>query len=103
MYDSVATLRAYTTAGFDKYGNKTTQVTDTVVYVQPGGVYHSEFYDAAQLGLKPELTLHITTRADYNGQKVVLFEGKEYSVIRVDLNAQRDGITLICEERVQNG
>ena len=45
----------------------------------------------------------MTCREDYDGQKVVRYNGKEYSVIRVDWTAQRDGISLICEERVRNG
>ena len=38
-------------------------------------------------------------REDYAGQKVVEYEGMEYSVVRVDWNAQRDPISLVCEER----
>jgi SPP1 family predicted phage head-tail adaptor len=102
MYDSVATLKAYGTPTYDGYGNEVPNITETVVFVQPRGVYQSEFYNAAQLGLKPSLTLFLSNRADYNGQKVLEFEGAEYSVIRVDWNAQRDGISLICEERVCN-
>ena len=100
MYDSVATLKAYGTPTYDEYGNEVQTVTDTTVFVQPRGVYQSEFYNAAQLGLKPSITLYMTNRADYDGQKVLVYEGKEYSVIRVDWSAQRDGISLICEERV---
>ncbi len=100
MYDSVATLKAYGTPTFDAYGNETLPVTETEVFVQPRGVYQSEFYNAAQLGLKPSVTLYLTNRDDYGGQKVLEFEGKEYNVIRVDWNAQRDGVSLICEERV---
>jgi SPP1 family predicted phage head-tail adaptor len=103
MYDSVATLKAYGTPTFDAYGNEVENVTETEVFVQPRGVYQSEFYNAAQLGLKPSLTLYLANRDDYDGQKVLEFEGKEYNVIRVDWNAQRDGISLICEERVDNG
>ena len=66
-------------------------------------MYQSEFYNAAQLGLKPTLTLFLTNREDYDGQKVLTYEGKEYNVIRVDWSAQRDGISLVCEERVNNG
>lgn len=102
MYDSIATLKAYGTPSFDEYGNEVQNVTESVVFVQPRGVYQSEFYNAAQLGLKPSLTLFLSNRADYNGQKVLEFEGSEYSVIRVDWSAQRDGISLICEERVRN-
>ncbi len=103
MYDGVATLRAYGTPTFDAYGNEVPTITETEVFVQPRGVYQSEFYNAAQLGLKPSLTLYIANREDYDGQKVLEFEDKEYNVIRVDWNAQRDGMSLICEERVNNG
>lgn len=100
MYDSVATLKSYGTSTFDSYGNESPSITETVVYVQPRGVYQSEFYNAAQLGLKPSLTLYITNREDYEGQKVLEFNGTEYNVIRVDWNAQRDGVSLVCEERI---
>lgn len=103
MYDGIAILKSYSNEGFDKYGNKTTKEVKRTVFVQPRGVYASEFYNAAQLGLKPSLTLYMTYRNDYQGEKVLEFDGKDYSVIRVDWNAQRDGISLICEERVRNG
>lgn len=103
MYDGIAILKSYSNEGFDKYGNKTTKEVKRTVFVQPRGVYASEFYNAAQLGLQPSLTLYMTNRNDYQGEKILEFEGKEYSVIRVDWTAQRDGISLICEERVRNG
>lgn len=103
MYDSVAILKAHETTGRDEYGNPIEAVTETEVFVQPRGVYQSEYYNAAQNGLKPSLTLRITNREDYDGQKELTFEGKDYTVIRVDWTAQRDGIDLICEERVKNG
>lgn len=100
MYESIATLKAYSTASYDTYGNEILSVTETVVYVQPRGVYQSEFYNAAQLGLKPSITLHLANKADYNGQKILSFEGREYDVIRVDWTAQQNGVSLVCEERV---
>lgn len=103
MYDGVATLKEYGEVTQDKYGNESVEVTEREVFVQPRGVYQSEFYNAAQLGLKPSLTLYLANKADYNGEKFLSYEGKEYSVIRTDWNAQRDGISLICEERVDNG
>lgn len=103
MYDDVAILKAFIDTGFDKYGNRTTRTEETTVYVQPRGVYSSEFYNAAQVGLKPSLTLVIANRADYSDQPVVEFHGRDYSVIRVDWNAQRDSIALICEERANSG
>lgn len=100
MYDGIAILKAYGPSTFDDYGNEIPDIETTEVFVQPMGVYSSEYYSAAQLGLKPSLTLTIANREDYTGQKIVEFEGTEYNVIRVDWNAQRDSIRLICEERV---
>lgn len=103
MYDGVATLKAYGEPTYDQYGNEIPTVTEREVYVQPRSVYSSEFYNAAQLGLKPSLTLFISNRDDYEDERILVYEGKEYSVIRTDWSAQRDGISLICEEREING
>lgn len=99
MYDDVAKLRDYGEPSYDAAGNESFEITETTVFVQPRGVYQSEFYNAAQLGLKPSLSLYMTNKADYNGQKELEYHGTIYEVIRVDWSAQRDGITLICEER----
>ena len=94
MYDGVAKLKAYGLPTFDKYGNEIPSIAETEVYVQPRGVYASEFYNAAQIGMKPSITFEMTNRADYDGQKVIEYEGKDYDIIRADWNAQRDKISL---------
>lgn len=99
MYDGVAVLIRVNGTTFDKYGNAVKTTEKRTVYVQPRGIYASEFYDAAQLGIKPSITLKMANRADYNGEKVLEYEGRLYNVIRVDWNAQRDAISLVCEER----
>lgn len=100
MYDSIATLKGEPTSTYDEYGNEVITYTDNEVYVMPRGVYNAEFYNAAQLGLKPSVTLTLSNREDYHDEKVLDFEGKSYNVIRVDWTAQRDEISLICEERI---
>ena len=100
MYDGTAKLKAYGVPTFDAAGNEIPNISETEVYVQPRGVYQSEFYNAAQIGLKPSMTFFIANKADYNGEKVLEYEGRDYDVIRVDWSAQRDGISLVCEERV---
>ena len=100
MYDSIATLKAYGTPTFDIYGNEIETVTTSSVFVMPRGVYNAEFYNAAQADLHPSITFELTNKADYNGEKVIEWEGKDYNIIRTDWNAQRDKISLICEERV---
>lgn len=100
MYDSIAVLKVPGAVSYDKNGNEIQTTTERTVFVQPRSVYASEFYNAAQLGLKPSITLMLANRADYQGEKVLTFEGKEYSVIRADWNAQRDSISLVCEDRI---
>ena len=64
-------------------------------------VYQNEFYKADQAGIRAEGVIEMN-KADYSGEKVIEWEGQEYTVIRADWTAQRDSISLICEERVHN-
>ena len=103
MYDSIATLKGEPTTTYDEYGNEVITYQDSQVYVMPRGVYQSEFYNAAQAGLHPSITFVLTNREDYHGERLLEFEGRLYNIIRTDWTAQRDSISLICEERVNNG
>lgn len=103
MYESTAILKAYGTPTYDEYGNEIQTVTETEVFVLPRGVYNAEFYNAAQAGLHPSITFDMANKEDYDGQKLIEFEGKDYDIIRTDWTAQRDRISLICQERVHNG
>lgn len=98
MYDSVATLYKNGTRTYDAYLNEVIEYETRTVYVQPRGIYNAEFYNAAQAGLHPSVTLYLSNRADYEGETLVEFEGKMFDIIRTDWNAQRDGISLICQE-----
>jgi len=100
MYDGVATLKAYGPPTFDEAGNEIPSITETKVYVQSRSVYASERYEAARIGLKPSIVFDIANRADYSDEEVIEYDGKDYTIIRVDWNAQRDKISLVCEERV---
>ena len=100
MYDSIATLKGEPTSTYDEYGNEVITYKDTQVYVMPKGVYQAEYYNAGQLGIHPSITFVLTNKADYNGERLIEWEGKSYNVIRTDWTAQRDSISLICEERI---
>lgn len=100
MYDSVATLKSGPSATYDTYGNEILTYTDRQVFVQPRGVYSSEFYNAAQAGLHPSITFEMAHRDDYEGEKLIEWNGKLYTIIRADWTAQRDRISLVCEERI---
>lgn len=100
MYDSIATLKGEPTSTYDEYGNEVITYKDTQVYVMPKGVYQAEYYNAGQLGLHPSITFVLANKADYNGEKLIEWNGVYYDVIRTDWTAQRDSISLICEERI---
>ncbi len=99
MYDTVITLISETVT-YDEIGNEIITTEETEVFAVPRSVYASEFYQAANVGLKPSVTFRLTNREDYQNQKNINWEGKKYSVIRADWNAQRDSIDLVCEEKV---
>lgn len=103
MYDDIATLVAYGESTFDDYGNEDIVTTTRDVYVMPRSVYQQEFYNAAQAGFKPTITFVLSNREDYNGEQVVKYHDRFYTIVRTDWNSQRDPISLICEERVNNG
>ena len=100
MYDNIAILYSQGGRTYDQWGNENIEYTKKTVYVQPRGVYNSEFYNASQVGLHPSITLEMTNRADYSGEKIVEFEGQLYDVIRTDWEAQRDRISLVLQERI---
>ena len=69
MYDDVATLISYGASTFDEYGNESIVTDKRDVFVRPRGVYQSEYYNAAQLGMKPSITLEIANREDYQEER----------------------------------
>lgn len=103
MYDNVAILKKENGRTYDAYKNEVITYTDRLVFVYARSVYNAEFYNAAQAGLHPSITLELANRADYEGETLVEYEGALYNVIRADWNAQRDKIALVLEERIKNG
>lgn len=103
MYDNTAILMHETGRTYDNYGNELITYEPREVFVYQRSVYNSEFYRAAQVGLHPSITLELTNREDYNGETYVVFEGKNYSLIRADWTAQRDKISLVLEEQINDG
>lgn len=103
MYDCIITLMSEQTRTYDEYGNETLTYVERDIFAMPRGVYQSEFYNAAQAGLHPSITFIVANRADYENERLLKYNGKVYNVVRVDWSAQRDNISLVCEERVNNG
>ena len=58
------------------------QETTTEVFCKVQSVSRSEFWHAQAAGLEPSFVLTLSEYADYDGQKIVLFRGKRYRVLR---------------------
>lgn len=102
MFEGTAILKKAVVTQ-DEALNEIETYTERTVFVRPRSVYASEFYQAAAVGLKPSLTLVLASFADYEGEKLVEYNGKEYTVTRVFRRPDRDSVELTLEERVVNG
>lgn len=101
MWEDTAVLKGNPQSTYDEYGNEVITYTDTTVYVQSRSVYQQEFYNAAQLGIRPSLVLILSNRMDYNGQKLVEYQNDLYDVVRADWKNGRDSIALTLAIRLQ--
>ena len=71
------------------------------VYAWEKGVRQSEFYQAAAVGLRPELTFEIRANS-YKKEKELRFENETYSIIRTH-KKNKEFIEIICQGVVNNG
>jgi len=67
--------------------------TTTTVFAEIRSVSRREFYEAKSADIDPELVFVLTDYSDYNGQKVFLFNGERWRVIRTYTNGQSLEIT----------
>ena len=66
------------------------------VYVSVRSVGMNEVYQAMANGLKPAIAFRLADFADYHGEKIALFHGKQFRIIRTYQDGF--GIDLTCEE-----
>ena len=65
------------------------------VFAQKGDVSSSEFFNASQIGLSPDLRFTVFS-GDYEGETVLDHDGQKYSIYRVYRPAQ-DTVELYCQ------
>lgn len=112
-YDNELKLISYTIE-YDEIGQQKKIPIKTNILCAIKSVGRSEFYAAAQAGLKPEITF-IIHAYEYNGEKEVEFEGEKYKVLRTYRKKYSIGekksnnileaeeIELTCEKVIGNG
>ena len=79
-------------------------VTETArtVYCTVQSVSRSEFYNALNAGVQPEYVFHLTLAEDYQGERVVRYNGQKFRVVRTYMTVD-DGIEITCERSDVNG
>lgn len=96
--DDVVVLLGDEIITYDEEGNQNIERTERSVLCYAESVGRTEFYSAASAGLKPEWTLTISNRIDYQGETLVRFHDELYSVIRTYRGG--DEIELTLERKV---
>lgn len=82
---------------YDSYGVANKSITSRNVFCKVDSVTRSEFYEGGRNGLNPEFRMTMFV-GDYNGERVIGFKGKKYSVYRTYL-AKTDIIELYVERQ----
>ena len=65
-------------------------------------VSRSEYYNALNAGIEPSLVFYLALSDDYQGERVVRYQGKKYRVVRTYLT-EDDGIEITVERSDVNG
>lgn len=97
MFNDVAELIA-TTISYDEYKNPVTVETRKEVFVKPQSIRMREFYQAAEVGMKADFTLVLADYYDYDGEKLVEYNGTVYDVVRTYRRDNR--LEIVLTERI---
>lgn len=68
--------------------------TKRMVYCEVASVGYSEFYSAKSAGIEPEIVFKLSQAFEYNGEKIVEYNGTLFRVIRTYVNG--DSIEITC-------
>ncbi len=94
--------------GENDLGDPITIRTERPILCDVLSVGRSEHYQAAAHGLKPEIVF-VVNRYEYQGEKEVVFEGENYTVLRTYRPKTAKGLgdfetmELVCEGVVNRG
>ena len=81
--------------------HEATSISKRLVYCEVKKVRQSEYYDAHNAGFTPEYQFDLTLDAEYHGESSLIFEGKEYDIIRT-YNPETGGLEIIAGRRERN-
>lgn len=81
----------------DDYGVWVETITSKDVFAQVDSVTRAEFFEGGRNGLNPEYRMTMFS-GDYDGQKMLIYNGNTYSIYRTYLN-RTDTIELYVERK----
>jgi SPP1 family predicted phage head-tail adaptor len=99
-HKEVIYLISYGSSTLDSVGNQIVSTTERLVYANEFYVNGSEFYRAAQAGLKAEKQLEVYS-FEYNGEEKLKHNNVVYKIIRAETRGDKTRIT--CEKVVGDG
>lgn len=86
-----------TTKTENEIGDSIIEKTSKEVFAEKKSIKQSEFYQAAAIGIRPELVFVIWEK-EYLQEPIIEFENKEYKVIRTYVDkAKRNYIEIVCQ------
>ena len=95
MIDVITLIKQ--TRGVDDYGDPEITETARDVFAKMGSIGQKEFYQAHAVGLQPEIKFVLADYLDYEGEKLVQYEGQRYRVLRTYRKGQELEITVFRE------
>lgn len=72
------------------------ETTEKMRYCRELSVTRSEYYDAENVGYKPEIVLKLGRKSDYNNELTLRYQGKVYDIIR-NYPTDDGGIELVIQ------
>lgn len=111
MDDSIILIRQKV-VGYDAQGNELIEESRRELLCRTYGVNRNEFYAAAAVNLRPEITVRLSDFVDYEGERLAEYHGELYTIIRTYRDAgsfhhgngmDPNGIELILERKIGNG
>ena len=98
-FDNEVILIGYTGYTYVNEGNEVKMPYETTVLCNELSVYSTEFYNAANVGLKPHYVLSIHD-FEYNKQEKVIYKGEELDILRTYKNVRTGLIELTVGEKI---
>lgn len=95
MNDVISLITCTVSTTMNSVGDYPTIRSDREVFADVKSVGQKEFYEAATVGLKPELKFVLQDYEDYQGEKELAFNEVRYQVIRT-FRTPNDRLEITC-------